>query len=158
MGKVLPKKAKKSHKDFEKKKVKVGKKLQRGNLTKVNLKTRKINLPSQSLILEDQDNSNEAEVFAHIIKELHHYNDSHRIQAMQDAKNFLSTSKNPKSYLTLLYPEMLELLFKDEELIRDSLLEALTSLIHKYGIEPIYSILDVVMSFINSGISNVDKV
>jgi hypothetical protein len=151
-------KDKKSTKDFQKKKVKAGKKAVRNNLTKINLKTKKIVLPSQAKITRDESNQSERENLQSIIKQIHHYSEHHRIHGLQEARSFLFNTANPDNYLAILYPEMLELLFKEDHESRDALIDCIASTIQRFKPDSFISILTVIITMICSGLSNIDKV
>lgn len=151
-------KDKKSTKDFQKKKAKAGKKTVRTNLTKINLKTKKIVIPSQARITKDADNQSERETLQNIIKQIHHYSEHHRIHGLQEVKSFLFNTPNPDNYLALLYPEMLELLFKEDHESRDGLIDAISSTIQIFKADSFIPILTVVITMVCSGLSNIDKV
>lgn len=150
--------SKKTPKDFQKQKAKAGKKTVRSNLTKINLKTKKIVLPSQSKITNANHNQSEREKLSSITKQLQHYSENHRIHALQEARTFIFSCQNPENYLALIYPEMLELLFKEEHECRDALIDVISSTMQLFKPESLVSVLTIIITMLCSGLSNIDKV
>ena len=82
----------KLQKDFKKKKAKLGRKIARDNVTKIDVKTRRINMPLQASITLGNPQT-EREQLNKLFKLLNHYNTHNRIQALTDIRNILTSTK-----------------------------------------------------------------
>lgn len=154
-------------KDFKKKKAKVGKKLAAANETKVRLQSKKIFLPDQlqaKKALNHQgdsqgsntDNSTR-EYVAHLTKQLKHHSANHRIQALHEVKSFCFSNDSADKHLALLYPDMIELLFKEDSETRDTMVETFKALVEKFQVSSFTSVLPLLITYISSALSNLDK-
>lgn len=152
MGKVLKK-------DFVKKKVKLGKKLAKKNETKIKLRTKKIHLPHQNSILQDESNTDDMETATKLLRQLQHYSEHHRVQALIGIKVFLTASNRQSDrFITMVYPEMFELLFKDDHETRDSLVETISYTTHHLKAESFESVMSVLVTYLCSGLTHINKV
>lgn len=146
-------------KDFVKKKVKLGKKVAKKNETKIKLKTKKIHVPHQNSILMEESDINESESANRLVRQLHHYSEHHRVQGLMGIKTFLTAvTTQPDRYITLLFPEMFELIFKDDHETRDCLVETVTYTVQKLNAELFMSIMSVLITYLCSGLTNLNKV
>lgn len=146
-------------KDFVKAKAKAGKKIIRSNETKINLKTKKIHLPTQlssSLVETSSLDSNEMAI--KLQKLLHHHNSNVKIQALRDIKVFLINNKEEENYLALLFPDILETLFTEDNDLREVLLDTVSAIFSSFNNLSFVSILPIIITFLCSGMNHVDKV
>ena len=97
MTKIRPKDLK-PNKDFKKVKAKVGKKIERSNVTRISVQSRRINLPAQDSLLGSKNNDDDTRL-RKILKQLNHFNVSARGDALNDLKQFLQGSQNTESLL-----------------------------------------------------------
>ncbi len=149
----------KGGKDFVKKKVKLGRKVKSSTESKIKLRTKAIHVPHQSSILSEQSDHNELESANKLVKQLHHYSEHHRVQALIGIKSFLTTiTVQPERYISFIFPDMIELIFKDDHETRDTLVSVISSTVQKLKAESFISIMHVLVSYLCSGLTNLNKV
>jgi hypothetical protein len=112
---------KQPYSDFKKKTAKVGRKVKGGNVTKIEVTSKRIQIPLQSQITATKP-ENEQENLELLLKTLQHYSGPARTTALEDLKDLLSTSPSTESYISLIFPSALELLFDDERETRKALI------------------------------------
>lgn len=144
--------------DFAKKKVKVGRKVMRANVTEIRVKSKRINMPLQDQgIPEGSDGSHAAIALA--LKQLHHHSEATRQTALHKLKDMMSLSRNESSsFVTLVLPETVELLFDEEKDVRVAVNEVLSAMLAKYASEDFSSVISIVVTYICSGLTNLHKV
>lgn len=144
--------------DFAKKKVKVGRKVMRANVTEIRVKSKRINMPVQDQgIPEGSDGSHAAITLA--LKQLHHHSEATRQAALHKLKDMMSLSRNESSsFVTLVLPETVELLFDEEKDVRVAVNEVLSAMFAKYASEDFSSVISIVVTYICSGLTNLHKV
>lgn len=98
MGKVRAKDIKKrTGGDFKRKTAKVGRKIERGNVTKISVVSKRIVLPLQASLSDSR-----ADDAAHIdglIRLMTHYSSKNRAAALQELQQIFETSPNARKYL-----------------------------------------------------------
>ena len=142
--------------DFKKKTAKVGRKVQSSNTTKIEVTSKRIQIPLQSQITATKP-ENEQENLTLLLKTLQHYNGPARTTALEDLKELLSLSDHTESYISLIFPPALELLFDDERDTRKALITLLTSLLSRYPSHSFISIVPVTITYICSGLTSLNK-
>jgi hypothetical protein len=142
--------------DFKKKKAKVGRKVQSSNVTKIEVASKRILMPLQSQITANKP-ENEQENLDILLKTLQHYNSVARTTALEDLKELLAISPSTESYISMIFPPALELLFDDERDTRKALLTLLKDLLQKYPSRSFLSIVPVTITYICSGLTSLDK-
>ena len=152
--------------DFEKKKVKVGKKVKRANVTEIKVKSKKINVPLQNLEHGNEDITTR-DGLNHLIGQLHHYSEPVRVGALGRLKDTLLASCTSQlsgkrrldhSLTTLLLPEVIELVFNEEKGTRIAVREAASTFFAAYDESAFISIAPVLVTYICSGLTNLHKV
>jgi hypothetical protein len=142
--------------DFKKKTAKVGRKVKSSNVTKIEVASKRIQIPLQSQITA-QKPENEQENLGILLKTLQHYNGPARTSALEDLKELLAVSLSTESYISLIFPSALELLFDDERDTRKALLNLLTALLTAYPSRSFRSIVPVSITYICSGLTSLNK-
>ena len=142
--------------DFKKKTAKVGRKVKGGNVTKIEVTSKRIQIPLQSQITAVKP-ENEQENLALLLKTLQHYSGPARTSALEDLKELLAASPSTESYLSLIFPPALELLFDDERDTRKALISLLTDLLKRYPSNSFLSIVPVTITYICSGLTSLNK-
>lgn len=142
--------------DFTKKKVKVGRKVPRANESKIKVKAKKIHVPLQSTMVAE-GNKDDREILTKIIKQLHHYSEPHRVQALQESKTFLASCAAPDSHIAQLFPEMMALLFKEDHETRDALVESIAYSMQRLKAESFVPVMSLLVSYLCSGLTHVNK-
>ena len=146
----------KIHQDFKKKTAKVGKKVARSNVTEIKIQSKRINIPLQSTITARAP-SDEQEVLEKLLKQLHHYSAPSRVAALEELKALLSASAHGESYISLVFPKALELLFDDDYMARRALMVLLTLLLSKYKSMAFTSIISIAITYICSGLTSLNR-
>ena len=161
MGKVRAKNVKtKEGSDFAKKKVKVGRKVKRANLTEIKVKSKHIHVPLQNQVsFADIEDVRVAVTL--VIKQLHHYSESTRTSALHKLKDIVNT--NPielleSSFITLVLPEVIELIFNVEKDVRVLVVDVLSIMLVKYKSEDFLAVISVLITYICSGLTHLHKV
>lgn len=143
--------------DFAKKKVKVGRKVKRANVTEIKVKSRRIVVPLQNQgVLEDGESSRDA--INRVIKQLHHYAESTRLNALNKVKDMLNSTVPFDSFVTLILPEVIELLFNDEKEPRNVVTEVVALMLGKYPGDVFLPVISVTITYICSGLTHLHKV
>lgn len=142
--------------DFKKKTAKVGRKVKGGNVTKIEVTSKRIQIPLQSQITAIKPES-EQENLGLLLKTLQHYNGPARTTALEDLKELLANSPYTESYISLIFPPALELLFDEERDTRKALINLLISLLNRYSSQTFVSIVPVTITYICSGLTSLNK-
>lgn len=142
--------------DFTKKKVKVGRKVKRANLTEIKVKSRRIVVPLQNQGAEDGETGRET--INRVIKQLHHYSEATRLNALHRVKDMLNTGSTIESFVTLVLPEVVELLFNEEKETRSVVTDVVSLMFTKYPADAFLSVISVTVTYICSGLTNLHKV
>ena len=147
---------KQPYSDFKKKTAKVGRKVKGGNVTKIEVTSKRIQIPLQSQITAAKP-ENEQENLRVLLKTLQHYSGPARTTALEDLKELLANSPSTESYISLIFPPALELLFDDERDTRKALVTLLTSLLTRFSSQSFLSIVPVTITYICSGLTSLNK-
>jgi hypothetical protein len=147
---------KQPYSDFKKKTAKVGRKVKGGNVTKIEVSSKRIQIPLQSQITAAKP-ENEQENLRILLKTLQHYSGPARTTALEDLKELLANSPSTESYISLIFPPALELLFDDERDTRKALVTLLTSLLTRFSSQSFISIVPVTITYICSGLTSLNK-
>lgn len=142
--------------DFKKKTAKVGRKVKSSNVTKIEVTSKRIQIPLQSQITVTKP-ENEQENLSLLLKTLQHYNGPARTTALEDLKELLAVSLASESYISIIFPPALELLFDDERDTRKALISLLTTLLDRYPSHSFLSIVPVTITYICSGLTSLNK-
>ncbi len=143
-------------KDFKRKTAKVGKKVNRDNVTKIVVATKHIHIPLQNAML-DQAPGDERSNLEKLYKQLKHYSAPARLQAMQQLTQLVSNSKHTESYISILVPKALELLFDEDGDTRKALLTLMTEVVPKYSSDSFASIISIAVTYICSGLTSLNR-
>lgn len=99
MGKIRAKDVKvKKTNDFKKKTAKVGKKVERGNVTKISVTSKRIVIPIQAKITSD-DSKDDSSKIDGLVRLLQHYNSKNRASALMELKDIFEKSSNSKRFV-----------------------------------------------------------
>ena len=85
--------------DFKRKVVKVGRKVKRANVTKINVESKKLNVPLQTNISKTLAREDENGILDSYFKQLNHYNQSNRVISLKSIGKFILENKTPDSYI-----------------------------------------------------------
>ena len=146
--------------DFAKKKVKVGRKVLRANLTEIRVKSKLINMPTQSTGVSDDGSDNSQAAMTLALKQLHHHSETIRLTALQKLKDMLTSnaSQIESSFVTLVLPEVIELLFDQEKDVRVAVNEVVLMMLTKYASDDFLSVISIMVTYICSGLTHLHKV
>lgn len=142
--------------DFKKKTAKVGRKVQSSNVTNIKVASKRIQVPLQAQITDEKP-ENEKETLKTLLRSLQHHNEPARIAALEDLMVLLKSSKNTESYICLVFPPALELLFDDERNTRKTLLVLISTLLPRYPSSSFLSIVPVIITYVCSGLTSLNK-
>ena len=159
MGKISAKdvKPKTQPGDFKKKKAKVGRKIKPANITKIKVQTKRIQIPLQAHITGERL-ENERDLLEKALKLLQHHSTPSRTAALEDIKSLLASCHNAESYVSLVFPPALELLFDEERDVRNALHALLSSLLARFSSSTFVAIAPIMITYICSGLTNLHKV
>lgn len=146
--------------DFKKKTHKVGRKVTPTNQTKIKVKTKKIWLPNQSTTADDEGKKDEKETVLHQLKQLKGQSTPGRITGMQKILAAFTSSETTSLVLETipaLFPQLIELLFDEEQEIRDNCVMTLVGLIAVMPTATFETVAQLLVSSIRSALNNFDK-
>lgn len=146
-------------KDFVKKKVKLGRKVKRANVTEIKVKSSRIILPNQSQMSSSLSESTSKEAIQRALKQLHHYSESSAMSALNKVKEVISSGDNVETLLAMVVPEIMELIFKEDapdarKLANEILIQSLT----KFKAECFAPIFSVMVTYMCSGLTHIHRV
>ena len=141
--------------DFHKKKAKVGKKVQRSNVTSISLKSKRIVMPTG--LAPNNRPTNENDIIDRIIKQLQHYSGINRATAIEELKKLMETSNNNENITTMILPHALELIFDDDVNTRKSCVSLISDMLKKFDSSIFTSIIPVLITYICSGLTSLNK-
>lgn len=142
--------------DFKKVKAKVGKKVNRGPVTVIKVKAKKIVMSVQKSL--QGKSGDEISQITLLTRQFHHHSASNRLIALTGVKELLESSENTESYIALVLPAAMELLFDEEKDTRKALLLFVDSLTKKYSKSAFESIASVISTYCCSGLTSLKKV
>lgn len=144
--------------DFKKIQTKVGKKISRGPTTIINVKAKRIILPTQLNVSIEPIVEENAKI-SQLMRQFHHHSLSHRISALEDMNQLLSTSNTPEMHVALVLPSVLELLFDEDKELRQNLLKLVKNLLERCPQKETYeTIAPVITTYACSGLTSLIKV
>jgi hypothetical protein len=157
MGKIRNVKPKRIN-DFKKVQTKVGKQIARGPTTVINVKTRRIVIPTQVNASVEPIVDESAKILQ-LIRQFHHHSVSHRISALEDMNQLLSKCRSPEMHVALVLPSILELLFDDDKESRQILLKLVKNLLERCPLKETYeTIAPIITTYSCSGLTSLTKV
>lgn len=142
--------------DFKKKKVKVGRKVKRANVTKIKVQSKNIHMPLQNVdksILERDEHV----TLEKLKKHLSHHSPHARQSALIGIKVALKAALNAQSYTAIIFPPMMELLFDEEKSVRQTLLEVMSDLFSLFPTSTFTTINSILGTYLCSGLTNLVK-
>jgi len=142
-------------KDFKRKTAKVGRKVSRGNVTKIVVATKHIHIPVQSA-MSMQAPADERATLDKLYKQLKHYSAPVRLQSMLQLTQVVASSRHTESYISMLVPKALELLFDEDGDTRKALLALMVEVVPKYRSEAFASIVSVAVTYLCSGLTSLN--
>jgi hypothetical protein len=89
---------------------------------------------------------------------LQHHSTPSRTAALEDLKSLLASCHNAESYVSLVFPPALELLFDEERDVRNALHALLSSLLTRFSSSSFVAIVPIMITYICSGLTNLHKV
>ena len=143
--------------DFEKKKIKVGKTIKKANVTKITMQSKKINIPTQSHITTNTQES-EKDTIDKLLRQFHHYNSSMKVNALEECKNFLANMKDISPYIAIIVPTAMELLYDEDQNCREALLSFMNFVLKSCKSISFQSIISVIITYTCSGLTSLGKV
>ena len=146
----------KSSADFKKKTAKVGKKVKRGIVTEIKVQSKHIHIPLQSQITAASP-SDERGTLEKFYKQLNHYSGSVRVQALTQLGQFVQESPNAESFITLIVPKSLELLFDVDSDTRKGLLALMGIILPNFKSKTFSPIISIIITYTCSGLTSLDK-
>lgn len=142
--------------DFSKKRRKVGKVVQRSNVTNIKVKSKKIHIPLQNEVTS-KNKLNDKENLDRILRNIHHYSSGVKISALEELKQFLSASSFVESFIALIVPSLMELLYDENMDTRKSLKFAILLILKSTQSTSLASIASVAITYICSGLTSLHK-
>ena len=143
--------------DFKKKVVKVGRKVKKNNVTTIKVQSKRIQIPLQSQITR-KEVQNEKVVLDAILRQLSHYSSPTRQIAIRDLKDFLDDSPHAETYVAMVLPQTMELLYDDERDTRKALLGFFSSILSRFPSSSFSSVKSLMMTYLCSGLTSLLKV
>lgn len=150
-------KPKKPVADFKKKKRKVGKEVKRSNVTNISVKSKKINMPLQN-DLTAKENLSEREDLLRLLKSCHHYSAPTRISSLDQLKQFVTNCQSTESYVTLIVPSLMELLYDEDSDVRKALFSVIVFTFKSFRSGSFGAVASVSVTYICSGLTSIHKV
>ena len=141
-------------KDFQRKKVKVGKTVKRSNVTEIKVKARRIDMPT--LDIGSLSSLGPRELLSRLLNQLSHHASHTRTHAILYLKDFFSDIQISSSYVTMALPSILEVLFDSSSEVRKSLLILLSVILHSFESEILRSITDIIVTYMCSGLTSLN--
>lgn len=146
--------------DFKKKKVKVGRKVKRANITEIKVKSKQIVIQSQysdNTVTNIIDNN----TINIIKKQLHHNSETMRLSALNKIKSLLTSinkEQSDDSFISLLFPEIIEMLFHEDKDTRSLVKEIAAYALELFRYESFQYVMPVIVTYICSGLTHLHKV
>lgn len=157
MGKVRAKDIKKRvGGDFKRKKAKVGRKVERSNVTKISVVSKRITLPLQASLCDI--NKDETVRIDGLIRLMQHHGSRNRAAALQELQEIFEGRSNARRYLGVTMPHMLELLFDGTAEVHRAMISLLSSLLSRYTAADFSSVAPVLVTYICSGLTSLNLV
>jgi hypothetical protein len=141
-------------KDFKKKKGKVGKKVLRSTVTKIDVSSKRIHLPLQSL-LTSHNASDEKDLLDRITRQLQHYNGPLRTNALEDLKQLMINSTNAEKYIAMIVPQVIELLFDEDRDCRKACVTLMSALLSHHPSQSFTAVASIMITYICSGLTSI---
>ena len=145
----------KGPKDFKRKTAKVGRKVQRDNVTEIKVAIKHIHIPMQTSMII-QAPADERATLDKLYKQLKHYSVPIRMTALTQITNLISSSAHTESYISILVPKCLELLFDEDGDVRKNLLTLMADLIPRHNSMAFASVISVAVTYICSGLTSLN--
>jgi len=141
--------------DFRKAKAKVGKKVDRGNVTTINLKSRKIQMSAQ-VIGQDGESNNPRDVLDRLLRVLQHHSVSQRHDGLKALLSFFQKTNGAQFFVPLAMPGILEVMFDGDDGVRSSLLALLSGLFIQYSSESFAPAADIIVTYMSNGLTSLN--
>lgn len=141
--------------DFKRKKAKVGRKVERSNVTKISVVAKRITLPVQAALSENKDETARVDG---LIRLMQHYSSKNRAAALIELQGVFDHNSNGRRYLGVSLPHVLELLFDGSAEVHRAMLDLLTSLLSRFGPSDFASVAPVLVTYICSGLTSLNLV
>jgi hypothetical protein len=144
-------------KDFKKKKAKVGKTLKKENVTKIDIKSKKIFLSSQSSIMQGTLTPNQ--YLDKQLQLLHHQTASSRKAAL-DTIGEITLNHTPivEARFSIILPMILELLLDEESSVRTATLQLVTNFCGRILHDSFAVCSSIIVVYIHAGLTNLIRV
>jgi hypothetical protein len=142
--------------DFKRKKAKVGRKVERSNVTVIKVQSKHINIPIQAQMVAKKA-ATEQELAEKILKQLLHHNVTSQVASIEELRQFMEGSKNAASFIPMILPVSLELLFDEERLTRKAFLNFASFLFSKFSSQAFASLTPVIVSYMCGGLTSLLK-
>jgi hypothetical protein len=142
--------------DFTKKKAKVGRKVKSSNVTSIKVQAKRIQVPLQAQVTAGKP-GNEKDTLNALLRSLQHYSGPTRTLALEELGEFMRTSRQADTYICLVFPPALELLFDEERDTRKALLVLLSGVLSRHPTASFLSVLPVAITYVCSGLTNLSK-
>jgi hypothetical protein len=156
MGKIRASAVKpKRQVDFKRKKAKVGRTVERSNVTKISVKSKKIVLLDQSkesLRVAEDDINIDA-----LLRLTTHYDPRNRISGLVELKQAFGRSSNAK-FVAVTLPAVMELLYDGSNDVRTTFLDLLQALFDIYSEASFLPVISVIVTYLCSGMTSLNPV
>lgn len=156
MGKIRASAVKpKRQVDFKRKKAKVGRTVERSNVTKISVKSKKIVLLDQSkeaLRVAEDDVNMDA-----LLRLTTHYDPRNRISGLIELKQAFGRQSNSK-FVAVTLPAVMELLYDANTDVRTAFLELLQTLFESFSEASFLSVVSVIVTYLCSGMTSLNPV
>jgi hypothetical protein len=142
--------------DFKKKKGKVGRKVDKSNVTTIKVQSKHINIPIQAQMVAKKVGS-EQELAEKLVKQLSHHNLTAQLATIEELRQFMESSANAANFVPMIFPVALELLFDDEKATRKAFVGLSSMLFNKFPSQIFASMTPVIVSYLCGGLTNLLK-
>lgn len=141
--------------DFKRKKAKVGKKVERSNVTKISVKSKKIVLLDQSkdsVRLADDEANMEA-----LLRLTTHYDPRNRVSGLIELKQAFAKQANSK-FVAVTLPAVMELLYDASGDVRSAFLDLIETLCETHSDLSFLSVVSIIVTYLCSGMTSLNPV
>lgn len=146
----------KQPKDFTKKKAKVGKKVKRANVTKIDVKAKKIVLSTNTA---DPATSSAQAKFQKMLLQLRNSSENTRIEGLKAMEEYVRRGEDGmEKFMSLAIADIFEQLLNVEPKPRRAACDLLEALTRSRAGQSLASMMQLIVPFLCSGMSSVHKV
>ena len=142
--------------DFKRKTARVGKKVVKSNVTVIKVQAKHIHVPVQNQMMAKKAGS-EQELVEKILKQLSHHSSSARTSSLEELRSFVAVATNAQSYMSIICPQVLELLFDEEKDVRKALLSFMSYVMSSFPSSAFVAVVPIMVSYLCGGLTSLLK-